>query len=361
MDFKKGDRVIHPFLGTGEFDDGNGKISYVFFDNPKFRFKSVQTRCLQHHNDIEFEIALEKAKKVKYFKHFVSKGLTIKVGDLVLTRHGVCKLHSIGEAVSEVIKFTYQLNHPEKIKLLSNSSIRPPSKKHLNAFDKKILFLKKKKERLEEIKEMLSKGISCVQIGEKFGVNASRIQQISDMFDIRPVKIKREKYVKLIEEFKEAISNGVSYKQAKLDLKINRTVIGAFNKLGYKALSEYLVKRNDKMANTYEDGNTAKVITKDKYNDISSVGSVYNVVSGKMGVYKHPEIKRACKGLFESDEVIENIKKLRRKKLTYSEIAEKLNEMGLRTTTGLKFTSYHVGFKAVKIANKKAKIRKITT
>lgn len=217
-----------------------------------------------------------------------------------------------------------------------------------------------KPERNEEVRKMLLDQKSYVRVAEHFGVTKQRIKQIANVFKIDLMGDRKKETFKLIKQIKKDNKNGLTYQEIVDKHKLNNQLIQRMSSRGYNLISLYKEKRNELLTKKYKKGKLANQLISNDPKDISTVNGVYQVVSNKFGVYKHPEIKRGVKGLFERPEILKIIKKERKLGLSCAEIADKLNKAGHKTLTGKKFTTNNLYCKVLKIndeSTKKYKVR----
>lgn len=219
--------------------------------------------------------------------------------------------------------------------------------------------LNEKKEEHDKIKLMLMSGIKYAEISRIFGLSEDFVSHLSKQFGINPKEIRDKKVLEILDKVKKAVEDNVPYSEIKKKFKLTSENLRDFNSVGYSLTRSFRNKRDKKMSKKYKNGDTALYLTTQKYNELDSIGSVYNVVSNKMGIYKFPGIKRRCKGLFENKKVIKLILKYRGKNMSFEKIANKLNKKGFRTVTGVKYTWHGVYQKYIKIMKKNINITKI--
>ncbi len=127
--------------------------------------------------------------------------------------------------------------------------------------------------------------------------------------------------------------------------------IGKLRYRGFSLVENARNKRNKLLVSSYVSGIPATKLTSSDEHEIKSVSGVYNVVSAQHGFYRYPMIERGITGrgmVIEKKKVLKKILKLKKKGLTFNEIADKLNKKNIKTITGKDFKGFNVSHKYYK-------------
>ena len=218
----------------------------------------------------------------------------------------------------------------------------------------------KDKERRAEIKKMLEDGERLVTIADKYGFSKQRAMQIAQALGINPKDVRQKKRVVLAKNINADINKGISYCGIKSKYNMDggslyhlgQTVEG-FNGTYAKSTS----RRNDKIIESFKKGHTASEIAKTGLCNISSVRSIYTVLS-RAGVKRYPHINTRNGGGWNDDpKVMSLINQYVNVGFTASEISDLLNNKGFKTQQGVVYKTSNVSAKirAIKSGKKKAK------
>lgn len=189
-------------------------------------------------------------------------------------------------------------------------------------------------ERNEKIINLIESGCTYKNIAIKFKISKQRVVQIAKTKNISSIKIRKEKYKKTIKEINERIQNGEFfvdvYKQYKVSKLVQYGLISRFE--------EFYKKRNKEIVLTYKNGNSAKSILKKPCLKISCLNRIYQIIS-EQNSNRYPNMIRVKKGhINESVEMLNIIKKLRKKKMSFKEISNYLNKKNYKTISNKPFT-----------------------
>lgn len=219
------------------------------------------------------------------------------------------------------------------------------------------ILTKEDKKQFDDIISELTAGTKYIVLIKKYGFKKSNFLNMIKMMGYDFMKDRKNKRLELINKVKKSIENGENYSDIIKKYNLDSKTIHRFTELGYSPSQDYMSRRNSKMGNKYDNGTKAKKLTSEKEKHVKTVSGVYGVVSAKLGIYKHPEIKRGVKGLLENKETIKRILKYKKDGLKFREIADKLNDEGFKTLTGLPFSDHHVIAKYNKVISNNHKIK----
>lgn len=273
--------------------------------------------------------------------------------------------------------FQYNVTIMKAVINFNNSGLQTTQKRMLELYDEKIhnkqkepkikeLSESKQKqlERNNKIKELLDSGLKYFEIAKELNLRRGTVDFIAkSKFGINYMKDNKNHYLNLIEKVKIDLNEKeLSYSSIITKHKLTPKDLAKFTTFNFKLKHEFNKLRNDKMGDKYENGTIARKLTSKKESYIKTIGGVYGVVSGTLGIYKYPKIKRGLKGLFEDRRVIRIIKDCKKRTkftLTNNEIADLLNKKGYKTTTGKEFLWTHVSNIWTKVKKGEHKIQKI--
>lgn len=219
------------------------------------------------------------------------------------------------------------------------------------------ILTKDDKKQFDDIISSLTSGTKYIEIIKKYGFKKSTFLSMIKMMGYDFMKDRKNKRLDLINKVKKSIEKGENYSDIIKKYNLDSKIIHRFTELGYSPSQDYINRRNSKMGDKYDNGTKAKKLTSEKEKHVKTVSGVYGVVSAKLGIYKHPEIKRGVKGLLANKETIKRILKYKKDGLKFREIANKLNEEGFKTLTGLPFSDHHVIAKYNKVISNNHKIK----
>ena len=236
--------------------------------------------------------------------------------------------------------------------------------------DKRKLFGLKRVDRNKAILELLSSDkYTYTDIGNMYGLSNQRIQQIAlRNGGIRRHTVNRERREEIVGQIMNDSLN-LTYNEIKQKYDIFERFPWVAIKIKFKQMygirlyEKFMSNRNQTILNEYSSGKIAREVIEGYEHELQSpeqiktAGSVYNI-SKKLGYKKFPKVyNRAAGGLFEDKKVLDLIVKLRDvKKMTFNEIAKKLNDTGYKTVTDIDFNGPNL---IVKYHNYKTRGKKI--
>jgi hypothetical protein len=228
-------------------------------------------------------------------------------------------------------------------------------------------------ERNNEIIALLKLGNHTFgELSNKYGVSRQRIQQIAIQhgnLSIHAINHNRKEEIvnKIMidtsilryDEIKKKYSNFEGFSWLSLKKKFKEIYgIGLYDKL-YQT-------RNITIVNKYSSGQIAKEVLNGSEQELKSPKQmkserdVYRI-SSSFGYKKYPKVyNRAAGGMFEDKKILNLIVKLRDlKKMSFSEIAEELNNKGYKTVSGFTFSTPNVVVKYRDYKTKNKRVRKV--
>lgn len=201
-------------------------------------------------------------------------------------------------------------------------------------------------------------------IGERYGISKARVGQIYQEHGLGLKKVTiRKNWEKICKTILADLDNNSNVEL--LAKQYGLTIAQLNSKFNYytgrSLYSIVIERRNDAVVETFLKGSTAKTIVNsdakvlDNPHKLSDIDSIYGI-NRKRGIKRYPNIGNRSKGgIFETRKVLDLIIKFRNNGLTYANIADKLNELGHLTISGLPFTGPNVHVKYSRII---AKIQK---
>lgn len=201
-------------------------------------------------------------------------------------------------------------------------------------------------DRNNEIKELLNKGETFDEIGEKYNLTRERVRQIAGFFGIKRQEDKKAVDKIIIAAIKQDIANDLSYEEILKKYNLDYDEEYRLIQKGLPPLGKvFREKRDAVILEEFSKGKSAtEILSSDNKflngkTKIGSINRVYQIATAN-NIYKHPEIgNRNAGGCFEDKKVLRYIKMCRDDyNRPFKEIAKTLNSWGKRTITGKKFT-----------------------
>lgn len=209
--------------------------------------------------------------------------------------------------------------------------------------------MKKKNKRNYAILELALKGAKHKDIAKQYNITKQRVTQIIQAQGYTREDIRKKYFEPIVSGFQKKIENGACPTDVHNELKkigYNLPLLVKYG-LNYNPIT-FKEQRNKKIATIYKSGVTAKKILTDGVCGIGSLNGIYNTIK-KQKAQRLPQVKRGKKGIYENNEIIKELLHLREiEKLPFREIAERLNEKGLKTMSGKLFSAPNVAVKYYK-------------
>ncbi len=184
---------------------------------------------------------------------------------------------------------------------------------------------------------LLKKGNTYTNVGKMFKVSKQRIHQIAERNNISPRKIKKEKYKRIIQKIKKDINLGVTPTEIIKKYKLNTNTIEALKNYGFNIHDmERVLKgnRNKTINSLFLEGMTALDIMR-LYPSYKTEGAIYAIARKfNNGVLPTRTNTYDTKLITIKD----TIKKLKSDGLTPSQIAKKMNELNITSSSGKPMT-----------------------
>lgn len=204
----------------------------------------------------------------------------------------------------------------------------------------------KKKERNDNVIEMIKKGVKVSIIANKFGLSEQRIGQIARNNGFYLEQVKEENYASYINKIENAIKDGLSYSELCDDFNLTNYVITKLRKHGLSDIRKYYVdKRKNDFIKLYDEGKTAEEILKSDANmnagslKLTTIDNIYNIVC--KSVKKRTNVDEVFRLRIEVKLIIKTLLNAGK---TYDFIVNYLNEKGYKTSYEKPYTLSNIQY-----------------
>jgi hypothetical protein len=235
----------------------------------------------------------------------------------------------------------------------------------------KVIKPRQNEARNKEILELLHNNESYVSIGKKYNISKQRVKQIANFFGYDRMLANKEKIQNLITQINIDVEAGLKYKDISVKYSLTSHLKAKLAYYGLPLFTQLLEQRKNLVVNEYKSKIARKVLESDVQGihnpfELRNINRVYTI-SSKMGYKRYPKIGKRCEGgLQENLGILEIIKHKRDKeKMSFSKIANHLNESGYLTISDKTFTQANTRFKylyytgTLKPIKEQKKLRKI--